>query len=271
LRPTIAPYKPRIERPCDGGCGLVLSLPPSESGRRYCSQACRKGHKIRHECKKCGIEIVSNLCLSKKLRKYCSYSCYRTANGWQDQPRKKHPDSRPCVVCGTTIQRPRHSVDRSWSLRIACTAECRKRWNKIKPLTLTCVHCGSTAEGKGRKPKRFWCSYLCKLKSGALKVPPRSVSNLNNQAFRDEYGTACLVCGYDRCIDYAHIIPHRQGGTAHPDNIMALCPNHHRLFDAGKLTDDELGKVAVRVEMARNSPSSRDLRRAEVHRPDLVI
>lgn len=37
-------------------------------------------------------------------------------------------------------------------------------------------------------------------------------------------------CNEDRWIDYHHIIPRRNGGSNHPDNLITLCRFHHDLI-----------------------------------------
>ncbi len=41
----------------------------------------------------------------------------------------------------------------------------------------------------------------------------------------------CKVCGYP-ITDMHHIVPKRYGGSDDADNLIALCPNHHRAFHA---------------------------------------
>jgi len=53
----------------------------------------------------------------------------------------------------------------------------------------------------------------------------------------------CVVCGWDKCLDCCHIIPAAKGGTYEESNLVVLCPNHHRLFDSGKLTIQELNLI----------------------------
>lgn len=56
----------------------------------------------------------------------------------------------------------------------------------------------------------------------------------------DEYYISCCICGWNRIsIDYAHIIPDSQGGDYSINNIVPLCPNHHRLLDSNFLHDYE--------------------------------
>lgn len=49
----------------------------------------------------------------------------------------------------------------------------------------------------------------------------------------------CVVCGWDRCLDAAHIVGAADGGSMEESNLMPLCPNHHRLFDNGNLLPNE--------------------------------
>jgi hypothetical protein len=47
------------------------------------------------------------------------------------------------------------------------------------------------------------------------------------------YGIACLICGWDKdVLDIAHVNP----GKNSVRDVVALCPNCHRLFDRGKLS-----------------------------------
>lgn len=80
------------------------------------------------------------------------------------------------------------------------------------------------------------------------------VSGLNRANFRRDYlgessssircrfrkiFTFCLICGFDRFIDMAHIIPACKGGSLDFNNLIPLCPNHHHAFDHQKLTKEE--------------------------------
>ena len=51
----------------------------------------------------------------------------------------------------------------------------------------------------------------------------------------------CQICGHSipkkdgsKYIEAAHIIPKHQKGRETPDNIILLCPNHHKEFDFGE-------------------------------------
>jgi hypothetical protein len=53
----------------------------------------------------------------------------------------------------------------------------------------------------------------------------------------------CEICGEDRIINYAHIIPRGAGGGSHEKNYLYLCPTHHHLFDFDRLSKEEWGKL----------------------------
>jgi DNA-binding response OmpR family regulator len=48
-------------------------------------------------------------------------------------------------------------------------------------------------------------------------------------------GQRCIVCGTDRRIDPAHLIPRSLGGCGHPLCTVPCCRLHHRAYDRGEL------------------------------------
>ena len=53
----------------------------------------------------------------------------------------------------------------------------------------------------------------------------------------------CEICGENRAIDKCHILPNKLGGFAQMDNLLYLCPTHHRLFDRFMLSKAEWGVI----------------------------
>ena len=49
----------------------------------------------------------------------------------------------------------------------------------------------------------------------------------------------CEICGENRTIDKCHIIPAKFGGLKMDENLLYLCPTHHRLFDRFMLSKHE--------------------------------
>jgi hypothetical protein len=48
-------------------------------------------------------------------------------------------------------------------------------------------------------------------------------------------GRRCIVCGTDRRIDPAHLIPRSMGGCGDPLCVIPACRVHHRAYDRGEL------------------------------------
>jgi 5-methylcytosine-specific restriction endonuclease McrA len=69
----------------------------------------------------------------------------------------------------------------------------------------------------------------------------KSHSNIKKKIL-EERGKSCQIenCGYSDHVDLHHIVPHNLGGDNSPDNLILLCPNHHREADRGELEYEEL-------------------------------
>lgn len=49
-----------------------------------------------------------------------------------------------------------------------------------------------------------------------------------------DFYLCCCVCGWNEsCVDLAHVYPFNKSGLYTFDNIVPLCPNHHRIHDRG--------------------------------------
>lgn len=59
-----------------------------------------------------------------------------------------------------------------------------------------------------------------------------------------KYYVSCCICDWDRgSIDFAHLVPHSENGFYTFDNIIPLCPNHHRQLDHDGLNEIETEAV----------------------------
>jgi hypothetical protein len=73
-----------------------------------------------------------------------------------------------------------------------------------------------------------------------LSPPKRALAN--------QIGIECCeICDHDLHLDLAHIKPRREGGPLVKENVLVLCPNHHRSFDRGTLSLEEFSKVMLKV------------------------
>lgn len=67
------------------------------------------------------------------------------------------------------------------------------------------------------------------------RIPPAKVK----RELRQEVNFGCAICGAP-LLEYHHIIPYSEIEHHDPDNMIALCPNHHTLSDNGAFTRSEL-------------------------------
>ncbi len=48
----------------------------------------------------------------------------------------------------------------------------------------------------------------------------------------------CCICGWSEAtVDLAHVYSYENNGGSSFDNIVPLCPNHHRVYDRGLSND----------------------------------
>ena len=64
------------------------------------------------------------------------------------------------------------------------------------------------------------------------------------------YGRACCICKLQFATEAAHIIPHRSQDTHQSvQNGLALCPNHHIMYDKQLFTIDSEYRILVNHDM----------------------
>lgn len=62
----------------------------------------------------------------------------------------------------------------------------------------------------------------------------------------------CKICNFDRYVEKCHIIPKYLYGNDDLDNLIYLCPNHHKLLDAGLLNTEEIAFLEKRIVVLLN-------------------
>jgi hypothetical protein len=158
---------------------------------------------------------------------YCSLSCAKTM---PQEPRN-------CPRCGKELPRlkPSHRAR-----VVHCSQKCAQaaRAEALK-ITVPCEGCSTPIETTVKQGRRF-CSVQCANTAMAIARivrPLRGVeANRGRRNAKRVLPQCCEICGWDEdTVDSAHIIPVRDGGSHGVDNIVMLCPNHHRLFDHGKI------------------------------------
>ena len=141
-------------------------------------------------------------------------------------------------------------------------------------ITKICPECGEefTIEGRGSTVRKY-CSLSCQRRATANAKNARDknrMSDYNHKGYLSKtiinrYNGKCAICGWratneliktDRGTQYAygneihHIIPISQGGKATEENLILLCPNHHKQAHMGVLSQQTLKRHIISAPTA---------------------
>lgn len=169
---------------------------------------------VEVSCEQCKAKFMPMRIAHGGLQRFCSAKCCRVGY------KAKRP-KRPRVVM------PRKVAQKELS------------YHKIE--NRTCDKCSVEFQVMAYQNNRF-CSKRC-AKSYYNSV--RFKAKLDRRTGNLFNGGGCEICGYDRRVDRAHILPAKSGWKLAPWNVLRLCPNHHTAFDDGKLTMDELCRLGI--------------------------
>jgi len=131
--------------------------------------------------------------------------------------------------------------------------------------TRICPICGIEFQIEGNARNRKYCSVKCLRRSGITQKKLKGISarsgNYNDRIrLARYYGLKCRICGwslpqktiYDNGIiskmggcEMHHITPVSEGGGDGRENLILLCPNHHKEADYGIITRDELSSLVI--------------------------
>jgi HNH endonuclease len=155
----------------------------------------------------------------KRRQTYCSVRCYGLAQRAHLTPHTR--GFRQMMVCVWCCED--YVIYRRPSLRnpqLCCSPRCARRlqgWRRCKQ------HHGGTR---------------------------RQIEKLHRMRCRGDITLRCLICGFDRLLEWSHIIPASKGGRYSEHNGLWLCPNHHRLFDRHCLLPDEVARLPAQAQTA---------------------
>lgn len=129
-----------------------------------------------------------------------------------------------------------------------------------------CKLCGEPIPDTRRK-NAIYCSELCQRKANLTsvykRVPDTSRKGYIAKELYLRYGYKCAICGWQateeliktkRGVIYSHgnelhhITAVEDGGQAKEDNLILLCPNHHKQADLGIIPPEELRKYYIAPE-----------------------
>lgn len=146
----------------------------------------------------------------------------------QRSPRKVYGDRdrelvamKKCDICGKPIPKTRTSNNlRYCSPKCARQAESGKRIDRI----------ALRAKSHNTIAMKVYGAYNCKCAICQWQATPELVTDRNGKL------------QYAHGNEIHHITPASEGGTDSPDNVILLCPNHHKQADIGIISRAELRK-----------------------------
>lgn len=214
---------------CACGCGLPVRRAnfPSRQSRYINTHQHRgthngnfRGGKIQKSCPVC-LDTFAGWPSQHEVT--CGKDkCYRKWLGMKTAARGRHKVIVQCAMCGKDIHRfPSQVKERNF-----CDRSCHSRT-------------------KGHTNNGNW-------KGGLWKWVQRQILN------RDDH--KCVVCGFNLVVDIHHIVRRKSGGKDTHDNLVTLCPNHHRMADLRLIGQDYLRQFAT--------PTSEDRDRANRSRSE---
>lgn len=156
-----------------------------------------------------------------------------------------------CLHCGGPIKSRGPARD---AKAIFCSRECRRSHERKvneaagrAPITRPCAECGTPFTYYASvRPNAAYCSPACngvghgRKMTGRIQESYRLTSTFRKSMRRFFYDR-CAICGWDETpCDVCHIEARQNGGADELDNVIMLCPNHHRLFDLGRVPVEQV-------------------------------
>lgn len=199
---------------------------------------------------------------------FCSRDCY-------NQYRKTSPVEYRrvqyieliCEHCGRPFQRRKQEVR---STKNYCSKRCsglsttppHKRAERKPAIDKVCEYCGKTYKVKPSRLNPRFCSKPCDWAYRSAHMIGNGNPNHRHgksqmsaiAIAKRNYPMRCAVCGFDVIVDVHHILPKSEGGVNDPNNLIVLCPNHHRMAQRGMITVEELLSAREHTNSAVSPP-----------------
>ena len=223
-----------ITKVCDS-CNKSFCHWPSEEGRRFCSEKCRrenlKSLRVDVKCASCGVGFSRRKAeVSKSGLAFCSSSC--SAKYWNAGERspKRKPQGK-CRECSIPIKTCRKFCDDCGGGR----GQQRGRKGSVENMTIREI-CD----------RYFNSPYF---KSASIRSHSRKrfvKSNISNCCEMCSYGKFYEVCHIDAIKDFS--LDTKISEVNALTNLIALCPNCHWEVDHGIASKERLREIVANRE-----------------------
>lgn len=255
-------------------CGNPIPWRPGIKVRKraaYCSEICRCAKTEFIPGKRClhcrgPIPWLEGAAVRHRA-KFCGNAC-KFAYQKQHPPHPRKPrETKPCAACGKPVEylpsqrgAMRKNPRFAKKLTPEIISECRRRY-EAKEATMTAlaaefgvsVSSVSIAIRQAAYGDNVYCDAACRNAGHSKIMTGRRPSNgvyASSSTFRvmirREFTDRCAICSWAEApCDVAHIVARKSGGTDDLENVVMLCPNHHRLFDLGLIPEDMVRAARV--------------------------
>lgn len=175
-----------------------------------------------------------------------------------DLPGKPKKDTavyieRVCQTCSKIFKKSKGTINEKHPAKY-CSKYCTTTGRKLSnSKTNTCLELAN----KGFNNKEI--SKITGFKMGSIASClnrakfRRNIVGISFNSIRNKFlkNKVCEICGFNRIVEACHIIPASKQGPNTPENLLALCPNHHHLFDHNRLTEEEFNKIKDKVDASK--------------------
>lgn len=123
-----------------------------------------------------------------------------------------------------------------------------RRFGPVENHIKTCEVCQREFTWSGRqRTKEFerirFCSRGCANTRGGEASAPKLKNHIT--IARKHFNMVCLVCGFASVVDVHHLDEDHSNNSV--DNLVPLCPNHHRMIHRNEFKDELFGIVTERL------------------------
>ena len=170
-----------------------------------------------------------------------------------------YANPKRCKTCGKVIPVIGKQKVKEVRRKKFCNKSCASKYNNTKFPKRS-----PFPGGLEKRSKKEVISYY----NGDLNLAKPTICYHARETFKKGSGErACRICGYSKFYDVAHIKPVAEFSADslleeinNLENLVPLCPNHHREFDAGQLDEEDkrkIWRVAGEAEQARLEADAR--------------
>jgi hypothetical protein len=164
-----------------------------------------------------------------RRKKFCNHSCAAQHNNKEFPKRTSRSITEgSCECCGTRIKFKRNESNGKYGIRRFCDVCLKDRRKRNPDLLINRIE---------KMP--FGELVAC---YGRLKARTHITRYARGVYLNSDRPQQCAICHFDYCFDVAHI---KQVASFDKDaliseinslnNLIALCPNHHRMYDGGAI------------------------------------